>query len=209
MSLVDKMALWIGKTDIAQPDVCGSDLFEGVVEDGDGDGDVEDGDGGGDDEADLPDLHAYRGAVINNPSYHRLISSLKREMSLGANVEAGGVGCRGIRDFILGRLPSGVISKRTVPLVHEMTFELCWDPMVSLCGRPLHGGASGAITLVSDSGSYFATRALEYMQRTWPCSGIHIVQLLDSLMGSHDGSARVSSGYFSFVFLFLFLLTAS
>ncbi|KAF7557309.1 hypothetical protein G7Z17_g830 [Cylindrodendrum hubeiense] len=111
ISLSDKMALWAGKSD-AESGVVHKCLFEGVSSE-----ELPD---DNEDEVNEAEMSIYRGAVANSPPFNWLLFTLRKEMLLATD----GLECEptgeNIKEKILLQLPSGVISRRGPPVVHEI-----------------------------------------------------------------------------------------
>jgi hypothetical protein len=170
MSLSDKMALW-AKKDGARSGPEEGPMFEGVS-------DYEE------DRADEVVILKYRNLVTESPPYHWLLSTLRKEMAQRANDSETEMR-DGIKESILGVLHSGVISKRRPPLVYEVTFQLPWDRVTLLEGMDKSASSDDVLgsilTFTSNSAWFHANSADEYLRRTWPSTGKHLVHLMQEL----------------------------
>ncbi|KAK0611642.1 hypothetical protein B0T14DRAFT_333160 [Immersiella caudata] len=180
MSLAEKMDLWANRNDVAD-ERKHEDLFEGVVDE--------------DDKLDAAavELLSYRNNLVGSPPYNWLMSTLRRDLkSIGNAPEIA------IRNQLLEMLPSGEISRRHPPKTHSVTFEIAWDILRTINGRPSEGKCfSGAeVYLENENSDGSLVNVLRYSQSRWPSGGEEFLSMLDAIR-RHDSLMATSSSCIS------------
>jgi hypothetical protein len=184
MSLLDKMALWAVKEnlDTDHGDYRSSEeLFEGVPE-------------GEEEDPGLLDIYNYKTLITNSPPYQWLISALRHEMLLVA-LHGPDNKRESLKEKILDKLPSGLLSRRTTPTLYHTTFEVPWNPSQTPCRAWL--GDSSCTIFSGDLQSCVAESASNFVQRQWPLSKGRLFPMIQRLASLGMDPGCTVSGKFS------------
>ena len=189
MSLSDKMELWGRKLGQNNLEVAEGDLFEGVEDEKDDDGDLRN-----------PEVSTYGKTIISSTAYRWLISSLLMETSFHWDGSQPLTMLNAVRHPILEKLPKGTISRRNSPPLYTAGFLLSWPP-IQLRIEQDHMSQHMAqrrllseMTVITGSSAHQiqATTVKQYLSQTWSSGG---EALLNAIQGVVDGSyAGVYSG---------------
>jgi hypothetical protein len=169
MSVLDKMRMWDQNVGHDIPILPCDDLFNGVNEDDEEDSSQEE------------ELSKYHHLLVESPAYKWFLTSLSNESVI--QLESSHPR---IRQQILEKLPTGKISKRRTPVIHEVSFNVEWRPTMNerlLCaysedmnGPNLPHNESLVIT-----GSPNKSQALtmkQYITQTWSSNGSLVFDVL-------------------------------
>lgn len=200
MSLLDKMGLW-GSKMFGDPESKPEDPepFQGVeiVED---DGDEDDDD---DDDADnqmVPlDLPDYSHAILGSAAYKWLLSCLATESTLHWGTGSLNVMVNEVREMILLRLPTGIISRSSPPRTFRVSFKLPRLPFQSTFNRQISAAQNVSrnlfdITVLtcSSNDETQATTVEQYFQQLWPDDGVEFLNSLQNLLYRNTDGYRFS-----------------
>jgi len=171
MSLLDKMSMWNSKDGQDHTTHQNEDLFEGVKDDEE-------------ESIDQSELSAYHNIIVDSSAYKWFLANLVNDSIL----KLGTLQPR-IRQRILDELPTGKISKRRIPDIHEVSFELEWDDAIEESLRnelPEQGKLSDlsfrpSIILTGSPQEAQGLTIQQYLAQTWPSIGL---QLLFSLQAA-------------------------
>lgn len=200
MSLDEKMTLWNSKSGVVEPDMAPNELFQGIVNDSEG----EESEGG--DEFKLVDkvkLPAYNNVILSSLAYKWFISNLRRECSFHWDEKQPRTMVRDIRKRILARLPVGIISKRNTPRRHWAEFRLPRPrPEACLLRQSRHSQATSSggpqiskiLTATGTTEQAQIATVREYFNQTWPSSGPETLAVLQHAI---DGAGVGGSGWCS------------
>lgn len=174
MSVLDKMKMW--NSNSAQKDsvVPYEDLFEGV-------GDHEE------DEIDQSALSAYHKIILSSPAYEWFIATVAKESVLRSETDH-----QRIRRHILDKLPTGIISKRRTPDMHQVMFKLEWHHSMNERLRcelsenllPVQPHRPSIIMTGSTQEAQGLT-IKQYLAQTWPITGLQILEVLHTAVTRH------------------------
>lgn len=151
------------------------------------DGELSDAEG---DNADMPDVLAYRDLVSKTTSYEWLISAFRREITLTPTEP----NCmESIRGKIMDSLPRhSRLSRKRSAEAFRMTFHAKWDLLTFINEQMYDAEADEAMEIaLTLTGSLDNTQALpcgKYLEQTWPNSGQYILQLLKDVVISEMGA---------------------
>lgn len=127
----------------------------------------------------LPELSAYRDFISKHPAYEWLLQSIQKElnMSMPGDIQIA------IRETILGYLPNAQrISRRDIPKRYILTFTTDWDPGSFLQEQKytesLERAVERAITITGSKIDAQAVTTTQYLNQTWPSSGIHLLHVV-------------------------------
>lgn len=199
MSLAEKMSMWQGmKDEMMEP--ADHLALEGLDIDSADDSDDGDDDGDDDDdddsslEANLPGFEAYKSLVRSDPSYGKLISDIFRECIVMSTLPNT---LEEISNTITRILPASPrISRKIPPERFTMRFQVDWDPVTFLHEQQYSESpdiAIGqAIALTGSTVTVQALRCSEYLQQTWPSSGVNILKLIQEKV--RPGYPNMSTG---------------
>lgn len=134
-------------------------------------------------------MATYLNSVFNSSGYQWFIESLRKNLSLdwGSDGFTEASSCRLIRQSIMSRIPSGVISRHRPPDIHHATFRIQVTPGVFR--HLVNGSVAHLMTLTSSSPK--AVQALsvqDYLDRTWSSGGLELVEIMKTACGG-DGAA--------------------
>ncbi len=181
MSILDKMSMWISKTGQDYPIHHNADLFEGVKDDEE-------------DPIDQSELSAYHKIILDSPAYEWFLSNVVKESIIKLETSQPR-----IRQLILDKLPTGIISKRRTPKVYEVTFDLEWQHTMEERLRHELSEESkypkpffrGFIVMIGSPCEAQGLTIKEYLTQTWPMTGL---KLFDALRKAATSFARHSFG---------------
>ncbi|KAJ5914067.1 hypothetical protein N7504_002950 [Penicillium tannophilum] len=181
MSLTEKMSMWQGiKDEVMEPAdhvaLEGLDIDSADDDDDDDDYDYDDSSL----EANLPGFEAYKSLVRSDPSYGKLIFDIFRECIVMSTLPNT---LEEISNTITRILPASPrISRKVLPERFTMRFQVDWDPVTFLHEQQYSESpdiAIGqAIALTGSTVTVQALRCSEYLQQTWPSSGVNILKLI-------------------------------
>ncbi|KAL6904704.1 hypothetical protein GGI43DRAFT_287411 [Trichoderma evansii] len=131
----------------------------------------------------LPELSAYRDFISKHPAYEWLLQSIQKELYMGmpGNIQTN------IRETILGYLPRPQrVSRREAPERHILTFTADWDPGSFLQEQEYvespERAVERAITITGSKIDAQAATTTQYLNQTWPSSGIHLLHVVKRVM---------------------------
>ncbi|KAJ8129729.1 hypothetical protein O1611_g3901 [Lasiodiplodia mahajangana] len=120
---------------------------------------------------------------------HGLLSRLRRERDL---VLAGPDIITKISETILSSLPPHHVNRKTPSKTYTIGFEVDWDPQEFIREQEYEeeaGEAIGmALTLTGSTKDAQALSCAQYLAQTWPSTGNQIVQLMQDVVRSGNGS---------------------
>ena len=169
MSVLDKMRMWDKNVGHNLPILPYDDLFNGLNEDDEEDSSHEE------------ELSKYHQLLVKSPAYKWFLTSLSNESVI--QLESSHPR---IRQQILEKLPTGKISKRRTPLIHEVSFNVDWRPAMkerlqcALSEDVSDPGLPHDESLVI-TGSTKKSQALtmkQYITQTWPSNGFLVFNAL-------------------------------
>jgi hypothetical protein len=174
LSLSEIMEKWYqAPADIEQSAI---ELFEGVEE-------LED------EEPDQALVSEYTYIIVTNSAFEWLIKTVVKEASLFWSKSDPKVMLDEVRAKVLRRLPTGTISKKKQPGIHEMTISLPWrirklsgtKGQIHLKRYPDAIGDSVILTCSSSDGAQLSTTR-QYIEKTWSVEGLELLnKVLDQL----------------------------
>lgn len=182
MSLAEKMSRWQGledrtaePADFPTPEGLGIDYADISTH--------EDGEDGNTEES-LPGIQAYKNLVRSDPSYSKLITDVLREYMVMSTLPNT---LKEISSTIFQILPaSSRISRKIAPERFTMMFQVNWDPVTFLREQQYLDSpeiAIGqAIVLTGSTTTVQALTCWEYLQQTWPSSGVKILKLIQEVV---------------------------
>jgi hypothetical protein len=151
-------------------------FFEGV-------GDMEE-----EDIAGNAQMATYREVVMNSSGYQWFIDSLMKQLSLdwGSKDATEASSCHLIRQSIMSRLPSGMISRHRPPRIHRARFRIQMHPDVfpSPGKRPfayLRALTSSAPNIVQ------SLSVKDYLNQTWSSGGLRLVEIIQKACSGEYG----------------------
>lgn len=137
-------------------------------------------------EASLDDhrLQLYRDIVANSTAFQWLLCRLYREASLTTSeaISVRAISIQ-IRKVLYSRRENRLVSSRNGPAKCSVVFHSDWDPLAFICDQGYkeepEQAIEGAIVIVQSANGYMeAMPCSEYVNRTWPLLGEHILGLL-------------------------------
>jgi hypothetical protein len=142
-----------------------------------------------DEEADIPELLAYRDFISKVPAYEWLLANVHREFLL-ASAEPNLMDA--IRRKILHFLPSShKISRKTSVEPCKMVYEIEWDLLAFIKKQEYieepDEAVEKVITLTGSTSDAQALTCAQYLCQTWPSAGEHIIRLLKNVVRSETG----------------------
>jgi hypothetical protein len=181
MSIFDKMNMWISKTGQDYPIHHNADFFEGVKDDDE-------------DLIDQSELDAYHKIILDSPAYEWFLSNVVKESIIKLEISQPR-----IRQRILDKLPTGIISKHRIPKAYEVTFDLEWQhTMEERLRHELSEESKYPKPFFREfivmTGSPCEAQGLtikEYLTQTWPVTGL---KLFDALGNAVTSIAQHSLG---------------
>lgn len=133
------------------------------------------------------ELAEYRHVLTQSPAYTWLQSHIQMETDLEI---PGPIKTKHeIRHQILQRigLPAR-ISRKARSCLHTIVFDLPWGPATfyqeQQYKETLTEVLSNAITIIGNGDNVQATTCIQYMDQVWPETGVHLLQLLRSCVGT-------------------------
>lgn len=189
MPLLEKMSMWESKNEQDHSAVPKDDYFEGIPDEEEASFDDE-------------ELLEYHKIILDSAAYKWFLRKLRNECVLQMETPQSR-----IRALILDKLPTGEISRRRSPDIHELTFDLEWPRSTEemlrfeLWPELKHPSQASRPSIIM-TGSLYEAQGLtikEYLAQTWPAIGL---QLLDALgkaktsfaQGSHADSETIQDG---------------
>ena len=181
MPLLDKMRMWESKNEQDHSAVP-KNYFEGIP-------DVEEA------SFDYEELSEYHKIILDSAAYKWFLGNLRNECVLQMETPESR-----IRELILDKLPTGEISRRQSPDIHELTFDLEWPRSTEeilrfeLWPELKHQNQASRPSIIM-TGSLHEAQGLtikEYLAQTWPAIGL---QLLDALGRAKTSFAQGSHVY--------------
>ncbi|KAH8714635.1 hypothetical protein BGZ61DRAFT_587335 [Ilyonectria robusta] len=182
MSLLDKMSMWNERAEECDRIKDKEALFEGVK-------DVED------DDIFQVEMSAYSEAILGSTAYQWFIAAVRKEHLIDrGKVEARAV-VEEIRATILCRLTTGSISKRRPAPSSGVAFRLQWKPLElrleqerARLGVATEYPLFHAVSVTGPPGSFQSATIMNYMNQTWPSSGVGLLEVLQQVV---DGSRGI------------------
>ncbi|PNP78573.1 hypothetical protein FNYG_08085 [Fusarium nygamai] len=183
MSLLDKMNLWENNAGVDKREADQGELFDAVEDQ--------------EEEIILPiAVPRYNKIILDSSAYSWFITNLRKECSLQRGATKLRHAIDDIRQAVLDKLPSGRISKRTVPPRHRCTFRLLLAPLRARLYHAYHAVRSKwasptrisevvVVTCSSDEAQVMTVG--EYFAQTWPSAGTVLLDLLQQVLGGSDG----------------------
>ncbi|KAE9362873.1 hypothetical protein N431DRAFT_424261, partial [Stipitochalara longipes BDJ] len=167
MSLMDKMSMWNSKSEQIPSLISKDQLFEGVNNDDE-------------DLLDPSDLNSFNQAVLGSTAYKWFLITLAKESSLQWRTSESR-----IRQKILDKLPTGTLSKRRSPNVHEITFRLGWGyHMKAILSEELRDPDRLCYDSIIATGTPLEAQGLtikQYLLQTWPMIGLQLLEVLQRM----------------------------
>jgi hypothetical protein len=176
MSVLDKMRMWMSKAGQDHTVHSKEKFFVGVRDDEE-------------DSIDQSELSAYHNIIVESPAYQWLLTNMAKE----SNLQLGTPQPR-IRQRILDKLPTGTISKRRSPDIHEVTFELRWEDAMEEYfryelpeQRRLSNRSFQSFVVLTGSPREAQGLTLEqYLAQTWPTAGLQLLFSLHAAVINHS-----------------------
>jgi hypothetical protein len=167
MAVLDKMKMWNSKARQESAPLP-TELFEGVKDEEE-------------DPIDDSELTRYYTIILQSPAYEWFINALAKESSLQFDTPQPR-----IRQRILDKLPTGKISKRSTPDIHQVTIDLEWrhsmEEMLRLeVLEELNSSIQSYSSPIIITGSQQAAQGLsikQYLAQTWPITGLQLLYTL-------------------------------
>ena len=138
------------------------------------------------DEAGVDDyrLELYRNVVANSTAFQWLLCRLHREASLTIS-EASSLTAIStqIRQVLYSRRENRLVSSRKGPAKCSVVFQSDWNPLAFICDQgfkeePERAIEDAIVIAQSTNGYVEAMPCSEYVSRTWPLFGEHVMELL-------------------------------
>ncbi|RAL08755.1 Pfs domain protein [Aspergillus homomorphus CBS 101889] len=132
----------------------------------------------------FPQVQSYLALIHKSPTYPWLLDSIRRECVLAAPERQ--LKCH-IRDYVQEALPQSSRMNRKYPTAtFDVLFKVYWDPVGFLEEQGYEetsGEAFGRIiTLTGCNSTVQALTIQDYMQQTWPSTGMQILNLVKALV---------------------------
>jgi hypothetical protein len=142
-----------------------------------------------DEEADMPELLAYRDFISEVPAYKWLLANVHREILL-ASAEPNLMDA--VRRKILHFLPSShKVSRKTSVEAYKVVYEIEWDLLAFVKEQEYieepDEAVEKVITLTGSANDAQALTCAQYLYQTWPSAGEHIIRLLKNVARSETG----------------------
>jgi hypothetical protein len=142
-----------------------------------------------DEEADMPELLAYRDFISKVPAYEWLLANVYREILL-ASAEPNLMDA--IRRMILHFLPSShKVSRKASVEAYKVVYKIEWDLLAFVKEQEYteepDEAVEKAITLTGSANDAQALTCAQYLRQTWPSAGEHIIRLLKNVARSETG----------------------
>lgn len=182
MSLAEKMSRWqvledrtAEPADFPTPECLDIDYADISTHEDSEDGNTEES---------LPGIQAYKNLVRSDPSYGKLISDVLREFMVMSTLPNT---LKEISSTMFRIMPaSSRISRKIAPERFTMMFQVNWDPVTFLREQQYLDSpeiAIGqAIVLTGSTATVQALTCREYLQQTWPSSGVKILKLIQEVV---------------------------
>ncbi|KAJ5650608.1 uncharacterized protein N7484_004331 [Penicillium longicatenatum] len=135
-------------------------------------------------EPNFPGVQAYKSLVKSDPSYGKLISDVFRECMVMSTLPDS---LEEISSAISRILPASPrVSRKIPPERFKMMFKIDWDPVAFLQEQqylePPELAIGQAIVLTGSTTMVQTLTCSEYLQQTWPSSGVSILKLMQELV---------------------------
>ncbi|KAI1111666.1 hypothetical protein F5Y14DRAFT_303368 [Nemania sp. NC0429] len=142
----------------------------------------------------IPGMEEYVALISKAPGYEWLLSRLHREISLS---RADHDSLRDIHDTILRAIPRNKeVSKKRSSYNARITYNIDWDILAFLRGQdygePDHEAISLAITITGSWTTCQALTARQYLEQTWPLTGLQTLKFLQQLLLNTDHDAKMT-----------------
>jgi len=147
----------------------------------------------------LPDKFGYRRVLFNSEAYTSLLARISGQVSLTALTESDAM--VQVRSTILGALPSQLhVSRRLESKVFTALLRVPWNP-AEFIRQQFPDSETGpddllvrVITLTGHMSNAQALPCSEYLQQTWPETGLHILTAIVKAMRTGErGSSTLAS----------------
>jgi hypothetical protein len=142
------------------------------------------------------ELSEYRNFMSTSPAYKWLLERLMREVMLEPS-EHSGNSIEWIHQTISSFIsfsPSHRVSKNRPSKVHEMVFEVNWDPLAFITNQEYEeepGPAiERAITLTGSATDAQTMTCRQYLRQTWPSLGDHVIRLIKEAVRDDFGERK-------------------
>jgi hypothetical protein len=150
-----------------------------------------------DDELDIPGIKKYIALTSEDPAYNWLISRLHRELFMSWATPDS---LKGIRNAILDSLPRNKeVSKKKCSESTCITYSVDWDIQTFLQGEyyeePDHEAIAYAITITGSWSNAQALTTQQYLEQTWPLTGVQTLDFIQMLLRSAGNKAKRACKY--------------
>lgn len=168
MTVLDKMKMWSSNSAQLYPIIPCDDLFEGIKDDEE-------------DEIDQSELSGYHKTILNSPAYEWFLTTVAKESVLRLETNQPR-----LRHRILDKLPTGTISKRRTPDMHQVTFKLEWHHSMNERLRTEFAEDStlpvqphrSSIVMTGSTREAQGLTIKQYLAQTWPKTNLKILEIL-------------------------------
>jgi len=143
----------------------------------------------------LSNLPFYRDYVIKSPAYRLLTLRIQRDIQMSM---ATSDVMRSISEqlliYLLRRSDARVLSRHQPPHICTVEFSISWLPLEFLQDEEYLGipeeVLGKVITITGTGTSAQALTVEQYLQRTWPLTGIKVLEALEDSIRHHNGDKR-------------------
>ncbi|KAH7163454.1 hypothetical protein B0J13DRAFT_37350 [Dactylonectria estremocensis] len=147
-----------------------------------------------DDELHIPELEEYKRMICSAPSYVWVVGQLRRGFLLSGPITTNAMD--DIREGVLEAVPRiHHVSRSAESQTVEVLYTVEWDALAFFRGQeyedPPDEVINHAVTLTGSTTDAQACSCQQFMDQTWPCTGLQTLKLIRHMLQNPDLEAHI------------------